>query len=150
MLLQKMMPRKTIWCLAVLLLFSVYRAEAQLKLEVKITNITDLDGQPVLLGVYRLEDGFPKATGVWKNQAKKATQASLSFHFDLPPGEYAFAVFHDKNNSRKIDKNWVGYPSEPFGFSRNFVPRFGPPRFKDCAIRLNQDGQRIEIQLIQP
>lgn len=133
-----------------LFLFSAFRSEAQLKLEVKITNIEVFNGKPMLLGIFRETDGFPTGGNAWKNQIRKATGAELSFFFDLPPGKYAFAVYHDTNSNNKIDKNWVGYPSEPFGFSRNFVPRLGAPSFTDCAISLSSDGQVIEIKLIQP
>lgn len=144
------MNRKTLWIIAALLLFAAFRSEAQLKLEVKITNIEAYNGKPMLLGIYRAEDGFPKAGRVWKNQIKKAAGTELSFIVDLPPGKYAFAVYHDLNSNNKLDKNWVGYPSEPFGFSRNFIPRLGAPSFSDCAITLNSAGQVIEIKLIQP
>lgn len=37
---------------------------------------------------------------------------------DLPPGQYALAVFHDENDNGRVDTNWAGLPVEGFGFSR--------------------------------
>lgn len=46
---------------------------------------------------------------------------------DLKPGKYLFRYFHDKNSNDKLDTNWVGMPTEGFGFSNNAKGRFGPP-----------------------
>lgn len=48
---------------------------------------------------------------------------------DLKPGEYAFKYFHDENNNNKLDQNWIGIPTEGFGFSNNPKVLFGPPSF---------------------
>ena len=48
----------------------------------------------------------------------------------LLPGEYAVSVIHDENDNRKLDRNFVGIPTEGIGFSRNPVLAFGPPSFK--------------------
>ena len=53
---------------------------------------------------------------------------------DIPFGEYAIAIYQDLNNNGVLDKNVFGYPSEPFGFSKNFKPRFSAPDFDDCKI----------------
>ncbi|MEP6360832.1 MAG: DUF2141 domain-containing protein, partial [Balneola sp.] len=37
----------------------------------------------------------------------------------LPFGEYAIAVYHDKNENGKIDTNLLGIPKEDYGFSNN-------------------------------
>jgi uncharacterized protein (DUF2141 family) len=66
--------------------------------------------------------------------------------FELKSGEYAFAVFQDLNENGKLDKNWVGIPTEPYGFSNDPVIRFGPPSFKDCLIKLSKES-KINILL---
>ncbi len=48
----------------------------------------------------------------------------------LPPGDYSFAVYHDENGNGQLDKNRVGWPKEPFGFSNNRRIRLGPPSWK--------------------
>jgi uncharacterized protein (DUF2141 family) len=50
----------------------------------------------------------------------------------LRPGRYSVAVFHDENANGRVDKNFVGLPSEGFGFSRTTprrVPRFSETSF---------------------
>src|SRR6185295_7726931 len=46
---------------------------------------------------------------------------------DVPYGDYGIAVFHDENKNGKMDKNFLGIPQEPYGFSNNMRVTFGPP-----------------------
>ena len=47
-------------------------------------------------------------------------------------GTYAISAVHDENSNGKLDTT-VMLPSEGFGFSRNPVIRFGPPKFKKAS-----------------
>src|SRR5690606_20947479 len=38
---------------------------------------------------------------------------------DLPDGDYGVTLYQDKNDNGKIDKNVLGIPTEPYGFSLN-------------------------------
>lgn len=67
--------------------------------------------------------------------------------FDVEPGTYAVSMYHDLNSNEKLDKNLVGYPKEPFGFSNNFRPVFSGPKFKDCAFTHSERGTTISIKL---
>ena len=59
----------------------------------------------------------------------KATAGrSSSGSENVKPGNYAIAVFHDLNGNGKLDRNLIGLPSEPYGFS-NDVGRRGFPSF---------------------
>jgi len=60
---------------------------------------------------------------------------------NIPNGEYALAVFHDKNGNKELDTNWLGIPKEDVGFSNAKMKTFGPPSFKECAIRLDSDAE---------
>lgn len=69
-------------------------------------------------------------------------------HFDpLPTGQYAVALFQDRNGNGELDTNFFGAPVEPYGFSNNVRPRFSQPGFEACRFDLNA-SQRIEIRLI--
>jgi uncharacterized protein (DUF2141 family) len=52
----------------------------------------------------------------------------------LPPGDYAVAILHDANQNHKMDRNWIGKPTEQWGMSNNphslmKVPPFSAARF---------------------
>lgn len=46
---------------------------------------------------------------------------------------YAVIVSHDLNANGKLDRNLLGIPSEPYGFSNNPSTRFGPPGFDKAS-----------------
>jgi len=65
-----------------------------------------------------------------------------SIRFDgLPSGSYAIAVVHDENGNNRLDTSF-GMPREGFGFSRNPVIRFGPPKFADAQFAVA--GGRVD------
>lgn len=66
---------------------------------------------------------------------------------DLPPGIYAVQAWHDANDNGRIDRNWLGLPTEAIGFSRDAPMRFGPPRFDDAAISVGPIVSRFALRL---
>jgi outer membrane protein len=69
---------------------------------------------------------------------------------DIPAGEYALMVYYDENDNLEIDKNFIGIPTEPLGFSNNYRPK-GPPSYSRAAFRLTQDEQReFTVELYRP
>lgn len=120
----------------------------QHELAIRITNIQNTSGKPLLIGVYAKSDAFPGENTSRYNKIILAKSSVATVTFKLPPGEYAVALMHDVNDDGKMEKNWIGYPTEPFGFSRNFKPKLGAPSFKDCSVDLRTGSQRIEIKLL--
>lgn len=117
------------------------------KLKVKITNI-QTKGKTLYVGIYRANDKFPEFSTFWKNLKINTTANEMTFEFEVPYGEYAVAVSHDLNGNGNLDKNMLGYPSEPFGFSNNYSPTFSSPDFSDCKFSFSQQNQSITIKLI--
>ncbi|KTT75561.1 DUF2141 domain-containing protein [Sphingomonas endophytica] len=74
-----------------------------------------------------------------------ATQHGIRFAA-LPRGDYAVAVIHDENGNKKLD-TFAGIPREGFGFSRNPVIRFGPPRFAAARFTLQSDAEEQQIRM---
>lgn len=66
---------------------------------------------------------------------------------DLPVGEYAIAVGHDVNINRRVDRNWLGKPTEQWGMSNNPHPRFKTPEFSKAKFDVTGDEEiRIQMQ----
>ena len=59
---------------------------------------------------------------------------------NIKPGKYSFKYFHDKNNNKKLDTNWIGIPKEGYGFSNNANGMFGPPDFEETIFEIKQDS----------
>jgi len=71
---------------------------------------------------------------------------SLEWQLDeLPFGEYAIAVYHDKNANGKLDTNFLGIPKERYGFSNNARGRFGPASWNDSFFVF--DSGKIEHKI---
>jgi uncharacterized protein (DUF2141 family) len=63
----------------------------------------------------------------------------------LPPGKYAFAVIQDLNGNKKLDRNIVTKPKEPYGFSGDW--KSGGTSFEKALIDVEQVGFAITIKL---
>jgi len=69
---------------------------------------------------------------------------------DVEPGEYALLVYFDENGNNRIDKNFIGIPKEPLGFSNRYRPK-GPPSYQRAAFQLKQDESRtFDVELYRP
>lgn len=66
---------------------------------------------------------------------------------DLPDGEYALVVYQDMNANGQLDRNFIGIPREPLGFSNRYWPE-GPPSFSRASFLLNGNQMKsVEIEL---
>ncbi len=65
----------------------------------------------------------------------------------LAPGTYAVTVFHDENDNRRFDKNWIGIPREAWGVSNHVRPRLRAPRFDEARFEIAGGEHAVEIQI---
>lgn len=100
------------------------------------------------VAVYNRESAFLDTRQVCAQRIVPITAASLSISLsDLPPGTYAISCFQDVNGNGKLDTNWAGIPQEPFGFSNNVRPQFGPPDWAAAKFEHPVSGSLLSIQL---
>ena len=117
-------------------------------LEVEITNIKKVDGS-LRVALYKpTTEKFGTAKPDFHKVIPVGKSGKIIFKFELDPGDYAIALYHDINNNNQLDKNMVGYPKEPFGFSNNVRPVLSAPNFKDCAFKVSGASKSISITLI--
>ena len=118
--------------------------ESDLKLV--ITGVDDVKGS-MYIAVFDNKESFPDFGKQLVEKVLLVDSKTLSCTFkDLPNSDYAVAIFHDKNNNGKLDKNAFGIPLEPYGFSQNARARFSAPPFNDAKIVLD-GNQSIEITI---
>ena len=83
-----------------------------------------------------------------QNKCVKITNAPMRVTFKLlSPGNYAIAVLHDENNDRQANRNFLGLPTEGFGFSRNPAIGVSAPKFADAAVSVAGENTTTQIQL---
>lgn len=61
----------------------------------------------------------------------------------VPAGRWAAMAWHDANANNDVDRNFIGIPKEPIGFSNDVRIRMSAPRFADAAFTRTAGDQRI-------
>jgi uncharacterized protein (DUF2141 family) len=69
---------------------------------------------------------------------------------NVNPGRYAAIAFPDENSNGKLDRNFLGLPTEPYGFSNNAQGFLGPPTFGAAAIALVGGNETVRLTLNRP
>ena len=122
----------------------------EVRLDLVVTDVASSQGN-VTVVVYDKPGTFLKRGGrLFKVRlpiASGMAQACLG----LPrPGTYAVAVYHDADDDGKFGRNWIGLPSEGWGFSTNPPRSYGVPTFTQVAFTTGADGSRQTIQMRYP
>jgi uncharacterized protein (DUF2141 family) len=117
-----------------------------------VLHVTGMRNQKGEIGaaLYRSSDGWPE------DLHKALKDDSVRFHdgkatitfTDLPPGQYAVAVVHDENVNYKLDRNFIGWPTEGFGFTRNPRVLLTAPSFNEAAIHVACPATETSVRII--
>lgn len=116
-------------------------------IHVQILGIRNNTGA-VACALFESAAGFPteflrSATNIMMIKIR-STKARCDFE-DIPPGRYALAAIHDENMDGKLATNWVGLPTEGYGFSNDATALLGPPSFD--AASFSYDGRNLDITI---
>ena len=65
----------------------------------------------------------------------------------VPPGRYAVQAYHDENNNGRLDRNFLGIPSEPYGFSNNARSATRAPTYDEAAFTLAAAAMTVDIRI---
>ena len=144
-----------------LLLFSCASAEAS-NLWVTIRGVASSQGT-LMVGLYDSEENFRIAitdagkVGLLNDSSRlvgialRAIAGTQSVVFtNLKPGTYAVIAFHDANDNGKLDENWLGVPTEGYGFSNNAEGFMSAPSFKNVGVLVDNQDLSIVITLKYP
>ena len=109
------------------------------QLTIEIQNIEVTEGN-IRIGVFNTSEKFLTQGSTFKNYIIAVNNTTETIIIDdLPKGEYAFFLYHDKNSDGKLNQNFIGIPKEPFAFSNNVKPKFAKPTFEECKFSLAKD-----------
>lgn len=122
--------RCLLWVL-LLMVLAPYGLAAQSTLIIPIKGPVEASGH-LLYSLYKDGVGFPDQPKQAFRSGKQTVVPGENRIIiqSIPPGRYALALVHDRNDNGELDKNGMGIPSEPFGFSNNVIGAFGPPKFQ--------------------
>ena len=116
------------------------------ELRIKVSNIYPVEGK-LYVAVYDNADNY-------MDLEKKAFQkivpvrheTELVVFDNIPEGEYAVSIFQDLDGNGELDKNSLGIPGEPYGFSNDARGTFGPPKFRKAKFQVtNQTTIKITL-----
>ena len=121
-------------------IFSFSQIEPNGTLKVKIEGVQEIKGS-IAVALYSSEKDFLKKD--FRNIHYPIGNDEIVIEFkNLPAGTYGIGIFHDLNNNKELDKNFIGLPKEPYGFGNNAKGTFGPPSFEDASFVL-AEGQSV-------
>jgi len=114
-------------------------------LTIEVAGVVEAKGS-VYVALYDKSDTWMKKA--FKTSGAEAAKGSTIVMFkDLPEGDYAFSVFHDENGDRKMARNAMGMPTEPWGFSKDAMGMFGPPSFDEAKVSVPAAGAKAVVNL---
>lgn len=132
------------------ILMMAFKSDSKATLIIKITDIVHEKGNINII-LFKGADGFPndyKKAVYTKTLAAKGEMIFLRVS-NLEYGSYAVVVLHDLNKNESADKNFLGIPTEPFGFSNYNSITQGKPSFDEVAFDLKSARKEISIKLIE-
>jgi uncharacterized protein (DUF2141 family) len=128
------------FAVSLLPLATVVASGAELTITVK--DVRNTAGS-VFIALYDSDNSYLKIKLATVQMKSKATKGDVRFVVrDLPAGRYALAAFHDENDNGKLDKNWLGIPTEGYGFSNDVRGAVGPPKFAQAAFDLAKNTDK--------
>ncbi len=103
---------------------------------IEVTRVNPDKGGVLKVGLYQ-ENNFPIIGKEFAGKDIEVDNGKMTIDFiDIPGGKYAVAVFQDVNYDGKLSTNFLGIPTEPYGFSKNKFGTFGPPDFKEVFFEI--------------
>lgn len=103
----------------------------------------------IIVRLYERPAGFPKnAASALATRIVPAMAGDVRVTFGpVAATRVAVAVAHDIDGDGMLDFNFLGIPSEPYGFSRNARGSFGPPAFEDAVTEVPDEGRPLRVSL---
>jgi len=113
-------------------------------LEVQVDNVR-AGGGPVRIAVFDEADWLAQPIAVGE---APAAEGAVTVRIVAPrAGRYAVSAYQDTNSDRRLNRNLMGIPSEPWGASNDAPANFGPPSFREAAIDVSAQGARTRLRL---
>lgn len=115
-------------------------------LTILIQNVKDADGR-IRVALFNNAGEFPRGH-TFKSLEQASAPGTVEVIFkNVPRGKYAIVAFQDKNGDGSLNKNIVGIPTEPLGFSNDVWITSGPPPFDGAKFSFDGANQVQAIRL---
>lgn len=126
---------------------AIGQAEGRSTLIVRVSGLS-AEATPLRIAVFNSEKRWlDDASAAYKTVLEGGGRVREWRVQGMPSGDYAVAVFEDQNRDGKLNRDLLGIPKEPYGFSNNVRGTFGPPSWKDAKVAVTGETSQIEIKL---
>ena len=115
-----------------------------------ILNVTGFENDEgtAMIALSNSEEDYNSRKEPYVGAMPKIENQKVTWVFEnLPFGIYAIKVFHDEDSDMELDTNFLGIPSEDYGFSNNATGSFGPANWEDTKFKFDSDQMKIEIEV---
>lgn len=115
---------------------------------ISVEVVSSTAGGKVYVAVYDNDANFKEDVFV-SNAVAKLAAADDRTELDLQvptEGRYVVAAFQDLNGNGELDRNFLGVPTEPYGFSKVPPSKWRAPSFGEIATRLAA-SDRLTIEM---
>lgn len=124
--------------IALALLASPVLAAAQASLTIDIALSKPDAGGKVMVALCPSKESFDWEKGCLTKVLDARGATVRAVFLNLPAGQHAIKAYHDVNANGKLDTNWMGIPTEPYGFGNDARGSFGPPSFEQSAVTVDR------------
>jgi uncharacterized protein (DUF2141 family) len=91
---------------------------------------------------------FPDGEGILTVRTPIAGANTTCTFPNVEPGTYAVAVVHDENSNGRLDKNFVGVPSEGYGVSNNKTYALSAPKWEESVFTITASERKtLQVKL---
>ncbi len=91
------------------------------------------------------KESFPIPREAIEKRVKANKHGVDVVYKDIPAGEYAISIIHDKNSNGTMDRYLIGIPKEPYGNSGEYT--LFKPNFEDSKFALSLEDINLTIKL---
>lgn len=116
---------------------------------VRVSGATS-DSGLVRIAVYENAESFNVSESALISESvaiNREGTAIVPIPVDSIPEVFSIAAYHDINGDGELNRNLLGIPTEPYGFSNNARTMVGPPEFEDTVVARPEPGTVLNLPI---
>ncbi|MEM7162760.1 MAG: DUF2141 domain-containing protein [Bacteroidota bacterium] len=125
--------------------FSIFFISDYADQKLSVRNLKPVDSE-IHVALFKTEMDFPENPIHSFSFESIEQQEQVLYLKEIEKGDYLIAIFQDIDKNQELNKNWVGLPTEPYGFSNNMKPSILGIPFQKGIVKV-PCGNTITIDL---
>lgn len=117
------------------------------KIVFEVTGLSSSKGQ-VFCALHTKGDWMDSDNAVAGTQADIEDGEATCVFEGPQAGTYALAAYHDQNDNKELDTNWLGIPSEGVCTGKATTPTMGPPKFKNAKFEYSGGVKTLSSEIM--